>query len=119
VGDDSSGTCAMTVTAVCAGVPCTSRPSPERRRRGKPRCRQEVAYGLPRQFPTLPGTNQDALIPPSITPCDEWSSQDLVETLSSRLVGRFELLGTQTAEMTVASVPIVKDVDVVSHVGLR
>src|SRR5437667_11419681 len=48
-----------------------------------------------------------------------WSSQDSVETLSARLVSRFELLGTQPAEMTVAAHLIVERIDVVGHVGDR
>jgi hypothetical protein len=48
-----------------------------------------------------------------------WSSQDLVETLSARLVSRFELLGTQPAEMAVAARSIVEGVDVIRHVGCR
>ena len=50
---------------------------------------------------------------------NDWSSQDSVETLSVRLVSRFELLGTQPAEMTVAPRSIVEGIDVVGHVGDR
>ena len=46
-----------------------------------------------------------------------WSSQDSVDTHSARLVGRFELLGTDTAEMTVAARSIVEGIDIVGHVG--
>jgi tetratricopeptide (TPR) repeat protein len=48
-----------------------------------------------------------------------WSSQDSVETRSARLVSRFELLGAQPAEMTVAPRSIVEGIDVVGHVGDR
>ena len=48
-----------------------------------------------------------------------WSSQGSVETLSARCVSRFELLGTQTAEMTVTARPIVERLDVVGYVGDR
>ena len=34
---------------------------------------------------------------------EQWSSQDLVDTLSMRLVSRFELLRTHAAEMAVAA----------------
>ena len=46
----------------------------------------------------------------------EWSSQDLVETLSKRLVSGLELLRTDAAEMAVAACRIVEAVDVVSNV---
>ena len=42
-----------------------------------------------------------------------------METLSARLVGRFELLGTQTAQMTVAAGSIVEGIDVSGDVGDR
>jgi hypothetical protein len=42
-----------------------------------------------------------------------------VETLSARLVSRFELLGTEPAEMTVASRSIVEGIDVIGHFGDR
>jgi hypothetical protein len=40
-----------------------------------------------------------------------------VETLSARLVSRFELLGTQAAEMTVTPQPIVERINIVSQIG--
>jgi hypothetical protein len=42
-----------------------------------------------------------------------------VDTLSARLVNRFELLGAHPAEMTVAARAIVERVDVGGHVGHR
>ena len=48
-----------------------------------------------------------------------WSSQDSVETLSARLVSRFELRWTHPAEMTVAPHSIVEGIDVVGHIGDR
>ena len=42
-----------------------------------------------------------------------------METLSARLVSRFELLWTQSAEMTVTARSIVEGIDVLSHVGYR
>ena len=42
-----------------------------------------------------------------------------METLSARLVSRFELLGTQPAEMTMPTGSIVEDINVVGHVGDR
>ncbi len=46
-----------------------------------------------------------------------WSSQDLEDTLSPRLVSRFELLWTDTAQMTVAARSIVDSIDVIGHLG--
>lgn len=48
-----------------------------------------------------------------------WSSQDLVETLPARFVGRFELLRTEPSEVAVTSRSIVEGIDVVSHLGDR
>ena len=42
-----------------------------------------------------------------------------METLSSRLVSRFELIGTHAAEMTVAARSIVERLDVVGQIGDR
>src|SRR5262245_7704910 len=46
-----------------------------------------------------------------------WSSQDLVETMSARLVRSFELLRAQAAKMTVTPRPIVKGIDIISQIG--
>jgi hypothetical protein len=48
-----------------------------------------------------------------------WSSQDSVETLSSRFVSRLELIRTQPAEMTMVARSIVEGIDVVGQVGDR
>src|SRR5688572_13200645 len=48
-----------------------------------------------------------------------WSSQDLVETLSARLVSRFELLWTYSAEMTVTARSIVEGIDILGHISDR
>jgi hypothetical protein len=53
------------------------------------------------------------------SPSIYWSSQDSVETLSARLVSRFELRWTHPAEMTVAPHSIVEGIDVVGHIGDR
>lgn len=50
---------------------------------------------------------------------DRWSSQDSVDTLSPRLVSRFELLGAHAAEMTMATRAIVERLDIVGHVSDR
>ena len=42
-----------------------------------------------------------------------------METLSARLASRFELLGTQSAEMAVTARSIVEGIDVLRHVGDR
>ena len=42
-----------------------------------------------------------------------------METLSARLVSRFKLLWTQTAEMTVTARSIVEGLDVLGHGGHR
>ena len=46
-----------------------------------------------------------------------WSSQDVVEILWPRFVGRFKWRGTQPGKMTVAARSIVEGIDVVHHVG--
>ena len=48
-----------------------------------------------------------------------WSSQDLVETLSTPDMSRFELLRTKPAEMAVPTRSIVEALDVISHFGDR
>ena len=58
-------------------------------------------------------------IPRNVVVGAVWSSQDLVETLPARFVGRFELLRTQPPEVAVASCSIVEGIDVVSHLGGR
>ena len=47
----------------------------------------------------------------------EWSSQDLVDTLSAQFVSRLKLLGTDASEMTVTARLIVERIDVVGQVG--
>jgi hypothetical protein len=46
----------------------------------------------------------------------QWSSRDLVDTLSPRFLGRFKLLRAQAAKVTVAASPIVEAIDVVGHI---
>ena len=50
---------------------------------------------------------------PSVFEKAIWSSQDLVETLPARFVGRFELLRTEPPEVAVTSCSIVEGIDVV------
>jgi hypothetical protein len=45
-----------------------------------------------------------------------WSSQDSVDTASSRLVGRFELFRTDTTQVAVTLRSIVEGLDVVGEV---
>src|SRR5262245_11398253 len=48
-----------------------------------------------------------------------WSSQDLVDTAPPRLMGRFKLLRTYTAQMTMTANWIVEPIDVVSYIVQR
>ena len=49
----------------------------------------------------------------------DWSSQDLVETLPARFVGRFELLRAEPPKVAVTSGSIVEVINVVRHLGDR
>lgn len=44
-----------------------------------------------------------------------WRSQGLVDTLAPNVVSRFELFGTDTAEVTLSADVIVEASDVVGH----
>ena len=48
-----------------------------------------------------------------------WSSQDLVETLSAHFMSRFELLGANPTDVAMTSGAIVERLDVVGHVSDR
>jgi hypothetical protein len=46
----------------------------------------------------------------------KWSSQDLVDTQSAWLVGRFTLLRAHATQVAIAACAIVERLDVVGHV---
>jgi hypothetical protein len=87
----------------------------------QPESRQSITIPPHQHTPQLPSrVNEEQLRTVGAGVGEKWwGSQDLVETLAARFVGRFELLRTEPSEVAVTSRSVVEGIEVVGHIGDR